>query len=130
MPSGGLLNDTVSDLKPTDTEEKLDPTLYSGRQQSSASASPVKEHYLMAHDFLEIQIGNVENNLAPHSELVKLILGLIDLLKVDRAVSICFDWEKQEVLFAVVQLLAWRDESNHFKNDFIITIFKESLNKK
>ena len=43
-------------------------------------SSSLKEHYLKASDLLEIQIGNVENGDLLHQELVKLIVGLADLM--------------------------------------------------
>ena len=49
-----------------------------------------------------MQLGNVEKDLCPHTELVKLIVGLVDLVLVDKVVTICFSWEKQEVLFTVI----------------------------
>ena len=89
----------------------------------------MKEHYLQASDFLEVQIGNVENDLCPHSELVKIIVGLVDLIQIDKVVQICFDWEKQEVLFTAIQCLSYRIESTTYKDQFILTMFRESLNR-
>ena len=78
---------------------------------------------------MEVQLGNVERDLCPHTELVKLIVGLIDLVAIDKVVNICFQWEKQEVLFTVIQLLTWRMESSSFKRDFILTMYRESLTR-
>ena len=76
-----------------------------------------------------MQIGNIENDLCPHSELVKLIVGLIDLINVDRAVTICFDWEKQEVLFTVIKCLTYNIDTSEYKNLFILSMFKESVTR-
>ena len=67
--------------------------------------------------------------MCPHTELVKLIVGLIDLSDVAKLVNIIFQWEKQEVLFTVIQLLTWRMENSHYKQDFIITMYIESINR-
>ena len=87
-----------------------------------------KEKYLRASDFLEVQIGNIENDLCPHSELVKLIVGLIDLMPVDRVVALCFEYEKQEVLFTSIYCLSYRYEAYTYMTQFIVSTFKESLN--
>ena len=81
------------------------------------------ERYLKPYDFIEVQLGNVENDLCPHSEIVKLIVGLIDLLDVDKIVNLCFDNDKSEVLFTSIQLLSWRAEAIQYKQEFILSMF-------
>ena len=67
----------------------------SGREREAIKATlGPKEKYLKAHDFLEVQLGNVERDLCPHTELVKLIVGLIDLVAIDKVVNICFKEEE------------------------------------
>ena len=62
---------------------------------------------------------NVENDLCPHSELVKLIVGLVDLIIVNRVVGLCLNYDKHEVLFTSIQLLTWRVETATYRSQFI-----------
>ena len=84
---------------------------------------------MRASDLLEIQIGNVENGYLLHSELVKLIVGLADLMaeQVEKVVATCFEWDKHEVLFTAVKLLTTRMESHGFHVKFIKTMYVESI---
>ena len=102
--------ESASDFSLNETNSRIEEENQDRRNVNRQSRPELKEHYLRAADFLEIQIYNAERDLCSHSEPVKLIVGLIDLINVDKVVPICFDWEKQEILFAAIQLLSWRIE--------------------
>ena len=59
--------------------------------------------------------------------MCKLIIGLIDLIQIDKVVLICFNWEKEEVLFTVIQCLSYRPGTKHYKNKFISSMYKKSI---
>ena len=90
----------------------------------------VKEHYLQTHDLLEIQYGNIERDFCTNSELVQLIVSLIDLANVEKVVEYCFNWEKQDVLFTVIELLFWRKESQNYRQEFTVGVYCESISRR
>lgn len=59
--------------------------------------------------------------------MCKLIIGLIDLIQIDKVVLICFNWEKEEVLFTVIQCLSYRTGTKKYKNKFISAMYKKSI---
>ena len=60
-------------------------------QATDAEVLSNNERYVQVHDYLEIIIGDTRHGAWPKERISKLILGLIDLVRVDKVVSLCLD---------------------------------------
>lgn len=85
------------------------------------------EKYLKATDFLEVQLANVLTGRAAFTELAKIVLGLIDILDLDKTVQVLYESDMQEVLFTSITLMSWRDGLRDFREQLILRMFTESI---
>jgi hypothetical protein len=93
------------------------------------NANAKNEKYLKATDFMEIQIHNVLNGQASFTELAKIVLSLIDIIDLERTVTILFESDMQEVLFTSVQLMSWRESLREYRESLILKMFVESISR-
>jgi hypothetical protein len=78
---------------------------------------------------MEIQIHNVLNGQASFTELAKIVLSLIDIIDLERTVTILFESDMQEVLFTSVQLMSWRESLREYRESLILKMFVESISR-
>lgn len=87
----------------------------------------MKPKTLQAHDLIQIETKNTEDELAQPSRLCHLFVGLIDLLDIELAVRYVFEHDLHECLFTAIQLLNWRYNVDEIKHRLIIAIFCEAV---
>ena len=88
----------MQDLKDADDQLTDDAGVSQEEHYTTATSSMNKksqtsERYLKAIDFLEIQVQNVLAGEVTFIEPIKIILGLIDLMDLEKAVAYCFHTE-------------------------------------
>jgi hypothetical protein len=109
----------------TQGSEAEPPTEDEGRESKDKyDSNQAKEKYLKATDFLEIQIANALAGETTVLESIKLIIGLFDLMDLEKAVVLCFDSNLEEMLFTAMKMLQNNSSVEELKARLIITMFK------
>ena len=60
---------------------------------------------------------------APTTEIINLLIGLIDILKVDKTVEVLVEADKHEIVFTLCSILSFQPKLGPIRQEFIKEFF-------